>query len=296
VNGQEWLQQVASIKQWSRDGIRAPHKPLLLLYSIGRLYRFGTSAVTFREAEEPLRRLILTYGPPGAGGTPQYPFRHLETDGLWKVTITGGSDSGERPAGLRVTASGRLSPDFELALADPTLRAAVVQHLLDRHFPPSLHDDLLTDVGLEPGDLTLHWEAPPAPRARRDPLFRERVLRAYEHQCAFCGYDGRLAQASVGLDAAHIRWHGFEGPDTIDNGVGLCTLHHKLFDQGALGIQLDHTVLVSRDFVGRGPPAEELVIGLVGRRLLGPQRGEPAPAREHLEWHLKQVFREPARM
>jgi len=62
-------------------GVRAPHKPLLLLYAIGRLFRFGKSEVTFREAEEPLRRLILSYGPPGAGGTPQYPFRRWRTMG-----------------------------------------------------------------------------------------------------------------------------------------------------------------------------------------------------------------------
>ena len=120
------------------------------------------------------------------------------------------------------------------------------------------------------------------------------MLLAYEYQCAFCGFDGRLATDPVGLDAAHIRWHGLEGPDTVDNGVGLCSIHHKLFDQGALGIQLDHTLLVSRHFVGRGPVADSLVLALAGRPLLGPQPGEPPPAREHLEWHLKQVFREPA--
>jgi len=296
VSSEDWLRRVAGIKQWSQGGVRAPHKPLLLLYAIGRLYRFGTSEVTFREAEEPLRRLILTYGPPGAGGTPQYPFRRLENDGLWRVTITGGADPGERVQGLRQTASGRLSPDFELALTDPVLRSAVVQLLLDRHFPPSLHDDLLADVGLEPGDLTLAWDQPAAGKPKRDPLFRGRVLVAYEYRCAFCGYDGRLATDPVGLDAAHIRWHGFDGPDTVDNGMGLCTLHHKLFDQGAMGLDPDHRVLVSRHFVGRGPTAEGLVLGLVGRPLQGPQPGEAPPAPEHVAWHRKQVFREPARV
>jgi putative restriction endonuclease len=122
------------------------------------------------------------------------------------------------------------------------------------------------------------------------------VLLAYEYRCAFCGYDGRLATDPVGLDAAHIRWHGFNGPDTVDNGVGLCTLHHKLFDQGAMGIGLDHRVLVSRHFVGRGPTADGLVLGLIGKPLEGPQPGESPPARENLDWHLTQVFREPARV
>jgi len=39
-----------------------------------------------------------------------------------------------------------------------------------------------------------------------------------------------------------------------------------------------------------------VVLGLIGKPLEGPQHGEPPPARENLEWHLKQVFREPARV
>jgi hypothetical protein len=32
------------------------------------------------------------------------------------------------------------------------------------------------------------------------------------------------------------RWFAFDGPDTPDNGLALCSLHHKLFDLGALGL------------------------------------------------------------
>ncbi|QHY96599.1 hypothetical protein SSPS47_15940 [Streptomyces sp. S4.7] len=28
-----------------------------------------------------------------------------------------------------------------------------------------------------------------------------------------------------------MRWWAFDGPDEIDNGLCLCALHHKLFDQ-----------------------------------------------------------------
>lgn len=30
-----WLERVASIRQWTRNGERAPHKPSLLLYALG---------------------------------------------------------------------------------------------------------------------------------------------------------------------------------------------------------------------------------------------------------------------
>lgn len=32
----DWLERTAQLRQWSRSGTRAPHKPLLLLYALGR--------------------------------------------------------------------------------------------------------------------------------------------------------------------------------------------------------------------------------------------------------------------
>ena len=50
----EWLERVASIRRWARGGERAPHKPLLLLYALGRLQRTGTSEMSYAEAEADL--------------------------------------------------------------------------------------------------------------------------------------------------------------------------------------------------------------------------------------------------
>jgi putative restriction endonuclease len=47
------------------------------------------------------------------------------------------------------------------------------------------------------------------------------VLQAWDRQCAFCGYGGQLAGASAGIDAAHVRWFNFGGPDDLDNGLAL---------------------------------------------------------------------------
>ncbi len=58
------------------------------------------------------------------------------------------------------------------------------------------------------------WEVRTAEAAlgpRRDRAFREQVMVAYEYRCAFCGYDGRLRNAAVGLDAAHVQWWAFDG-------------------------------------------------------------------------------------
>ncbi len=51
--------------------------------------------------------------------------------------------------------------------------------------------------------------------------------------------------------------HG--GPNEVDNRLSLCSIHHKLFDKGVLGIAADHKVAVSEHFIGRSPAAEQLV-------------------------------------
>ncbi|GAA1332524.1 hypothetical protein GCM10009660_07110 [Catellatospora bangladeshensis] len=74
---------------------------------------------------------------------------------------------------------------------------------------------------------------------------------SWDRQCAFCGFDGQLGAATVGVEAAHIRWFAFDGPDTPDNGLALCSLHHKLFDHGALGLAQDLRITVSAKFTSR---------------------------------------------
>lgn len=294
----EWLKRIAKIRRWSRGGERAPHKPLLLLYALGRLQRAGGSEMSYADAEPDLAQLLRDYGPTGRTTTPAYPFHHLQTDGLWTVRAEHG-DPGSSPSRLRSSgAVGRLTPDFEQALVDdPALVTLIAHALLDANFPESLHHDLCAAAGLdlEAFEVSLARTRVQQLR-RRDPAFRELVLVAYEYRCAMCGYDGRLGTDAVGLDAAHVRWWAFDGPDTVDNGLCLCSFHHKLLDRGVLGITDDHEVSVSAHFVGRGRAAEELVFRLVGQLLLEPQTGQPGPADAHIGWHEEQVFRQPARM
>jgi putative restriction endonuclease len=174
----------------------------------------------------------------------------------------------------------------------------VAHHLLDENFAESLHSDLCEAVNLDLEALEVEAVRTRAKELarRRDPAFRERILVAYEYRCAMCGYDGRLGAAAVALDAAHIRWWAFDGPDTVENALCLCSFHHKLLDRGVLGISDDRRVSVSAHFVGRGRAAEELVLRLVDEPLLAPQPGNPHPDPAHVGWHTREVFRPPVRM
>lgn len=285
----DWLERIATLRQWTRGGARAPHKPLLLLYALGQFQENGDGELFYSAVEEDLKRLLTEYGPPHRT-TPAYPFHHLVSDGVWEVRTDHGPGSpGSAVRELRAAgAVGRLTPDLRAALRrEPSLLSRMARVLLEQHFPPSLHGELCEAIGLELELAETGW----ASRARRrDRRMRELVLTAYAYQCAFCGYDGRIGATPVGLEAAHVRWWAFGGPDDVDNGLCLCSLHHKLFDRGVLGVGDGQRILVSQHFVGRGPAAREHVTALAGRPLIGPRPGVRHMATHHRSWHISQVF------
>ena len=66
-------------------------------------------------------------------------------------------------------------------------------------------------------------------RVRRDPAFRAKVNEAYNSKCAMCGIQLELVEAAHIIPHAHVK-----GTDEVNNGVTLCTLHHKAYDNGLI--------------------------------------------------------------
>lgn len=90
-----------------------------------------------------------------------------------------------------------------------------------------------------------------------------------------------------------MKWHQAGGPDAIENGLALCTLHHKALDRGAITISFEYKILVSADLNG-GVFFDEMFLRLQGRRLV-PQDDSLLPRTEFLRWHHREVFRKPDR-
>ena len=186
---------------------------------------------------------------------------------------------------------GRFAPDLERRLAaDPSLLLRTARGLVLSHFPETLAPDVLTAVGIEP-DAVLRADPmlPADDVRRRDSAWRSAVLSAWDRSCAFCGYDGQLGGTAVGLDAAHVRWWAYDGPDDLDNGLALCALHHKLFDRGAIALDASHRLLVSESYSARTPAGRGLY-DLHGRTLR-PRPGTPLPRDVHVAWHRREVFK-----
>ncbi len=291
----EFLERLASLRMAPRGrGERYPHKPLLLLWLLGRMQQQGNTACTYEEAEAPVSRLLDDFGPPSRKRyRAAMPFVHLESD-LWEISGDDGAPLTDTRAALcRAHASGRLRPEVEELLRnDPALIAESARLLIDLNFTPTYLDPICSDVGLDlEAAEEVSWRPVAPARARRRPGFRSAVLHGWRNRCAMCGYDGALFRNPAGLDAAHVFWHSQGGPDDADNGLALCALHHVLFDLGAIGLNADLSVRVSPHFVSRSEMGERLVYQLDGRALLDPLPKHPAPDRRHMQWHSDQVFK-----
>jgi putative restriction endonuclease len=164
--------------------------------------------------------------------------------------------------------------------------------LLDLHFTPGLSPMICERVGLDLAvlELAASTGVAPARRSLRRPGFAEEALRAYAYQCAMCGFDGALGRNPVGIEAAHVRWHSQDGPDVVANGLGLCSLHHALFDLGALGLTPERRIRVSGLYVARSEAGRGVGF-LAGRALIAPMPGQPVVELEHISWHGRQVFK-----
>jgi putative restriction endonuclease len=108
-------------------------------------------------------------------------------------------------------------------------------------------------------------------RKLRDVKFRRNVLTAYNYRCAFCGVQLNLT------DAAHIVPVTHESSvDKTYNGLALCALHHRAYDQSLVTVWDDYAIRVSDaeetrlKAIARGAGIEAFREGLLRSILLPP--------------------------
>jgi putative restriction endonuclease len=110
-------------------------------------------------------------------------------------------------------------------------------------------------------------------------VFRGRVLRAYSNTCTIC----RLKESRL-LDAAHIAGDlELNGEPVVPNGLSLCSIHHRAFDQQLVGVTPDYTVHVSRRLLEEEDgPMLELLKQFHTVPILVPKKAALKPDRERL--------------
>jgi putative restriction endonuclease len=302
-SAQALLERLGALNIYRHGERRAPHKPLLLLLAIARL-RQGQERLSYAEVEAALRPLLEAYAPPVAGRhSPDNPYWYLRSDGLWEVDeapAMARTRSGYPTMAAFRASSGHLPAEVAALLrADPALAQRAVGRLLSGYFPASLHQDLLDAVGYRevPAAGVAEARLQTYQRRARDAAFREAVLSAYGHRCAFSGFQARLGESFVGCEAAHVHWHAYAGADSVANGLALEPTLHKLFDAGAWSLTDDRRILVAAELTG-SEEALERIRARHGQPLRAPLPGQPPIDLASIRWHreptLGGVFRAPA--
>ena len=288
VNPDNLRARFAKLQIWHANGQRAPNKPLLALWAIGRCLKGESRTVSYRDADQALTKLLRRFGPPRKKLHPEFPFWRLQNDDVWEVrgknriTVSRSGDAHVSSL-LREDARGGFPPDVFAALqADEKLAVEIAYSLVDAHFPPTLHDDVLQAVGIQS-----YFEV--VRRRPRNPAFSNTVLTAYGHRCVVCDFAVRLGNDPIALEAAHIKWHRARGPDQIRNALALCSLHHELFDAGAFTLGLDRRVVVATSLAGSG--LDDALGRYESKEVSAPASADDLPDPKFLKWHHQQVFK-----
>jgi putative restriction endonuclease len=71
----------------------------------------------------------------------------------------------------------------------------------------------------------------------------------------------------------------------VSNGLSLCAIHHRAFDQNVLGVRPDYAVEIREDILREidGPMLRHGLQGFQGKTILLPRRQDEKPDRDALE-------------
>lgn len=96
------------------------------------------------------------------------------------------------------------------------------------------------------------------------PVFRARVIQAYERRCAIC-----LLPFTELLDAAHIKPDSQGGSAKVSNGLSLCKIHHGAYDSNLIGISPDYKIHVRESVLSTvdGPTLQHSIKEMNGKNL-----------------------------
>jgi putative restriction endonuclease len=147
------------------------------------------------------------------------------------------------------------------------------------------YDSLIVDLSNDPstsGDVMRLVKS----RGMAQVMFRDALLRCYEFSCAFTGTT--FVEA---LEACHIvPWAMCEPEDRLDvrNGILLNSLHHSLFDNDWITIDLDHLIHFSDPEMTAEPYTafdKQISVELHGKKMRLPKNLELAPGANFIQRH-----------
>lgn len=302
MDSRKFLTRVNGIRPWIKGTQRAPHKTLMLLLMLGQLKQGNPGSMSYREISPLFDKLLSKFANKYKKKGAQYPFYALQREGIWQLSKAVPIQKNKKPKHSdlhNINPAGGFSPSvLQLFEQHPELIDVAAVVLLRNQYPDSYHQDILKVVGLssaraETDEIDLLTSISDLYKVireqnTRDPKFRRKVLDAYNRQCAICGYDISIA-GNPSVEAAHILWHAYKGPNKVHNGISLCPTHHNAFDRGGITIQNNFRLRVSER---ASSDSESKYLEQYQDKALVclPASRRDYPKEDYLEWHREEVF------
>lgn len=247
------------------------------------------------------------------------PFFHLKNEkgDWWELVANPGCEiwvqSGKLSSFSNLNAAvshAQIDSNLAQLLKDETTRNILRRTLLDTYFPgQTIVSTADPDADLDELKREMLEESPAEYRAKlktlkkrldpetyqievyaRDTLFRREIVRLYDDTCCITGVRVSAPYAFSMVDACHIVpfFKTFNNHPT--NGIALCPNLHRAFDKGAISIDDNYHVIISRAFVENESSTYSLK-ALLGKEIQLPRGDEYYPDPQAFAWHRKHTFK-----
>jgi len=306
-----YLHKFSKLNRASKNGVKAPHKPILLLaliqsISIGdirdnKIYITPQLVANFKDHWNWLVK--------GNVFTPNFslPFFHMRSEKFWHLQTSLGKEI-LLTSSNSIKSFSQLREALEFAFLDEALfellmnsdiRIAFTNFLFEHYFHQTAYIQKTTDLFQVVEQQILHdtrkeyihaIEAADEEEVFvRSGVFKKLVPRVYDLTCCISnmrivsGYDIQM------VDACHIIPFSRSHDDTITNGITLCPNLHRAFDRGLITIDNEFKVQVTNNFLEN--TSDFSLKKYQGKSILLPKQQAYFPSVLNLEWHKINVFR-----
>ncbi|MEV7090325.1 HNH endonuclease [Streptomyces sp. NPDC093085] len=246
------MAKLRNLRAHQQNGRTSPHKPLTLMWAIARNARGEPRLSPWPTFRDEVGGLLVEFGHSRSTPTPEYPFWHLRTSGLWDVDGLSAEQASKISASLlnRSEPQAGLTRQADRLLSDPFVRSQAIAVLRETYFDDPAQHRLMEQLGLSGYENASGTEAPAEEQGQQGPAARRathtfRVVRdvglankvkdLHADHCQVCGKQ-LATRFGTYSEAAHIRGLGqpHNGPDELANLLVLCPNHHVQFDTLAI--------------------------------------------------------------
>ena len=308
---QTYLKILSKLNRASKNGIKAPHKPVLLLSVIQSIAcgeiienKIEVTPQLVARFKDNWNWLVNDYF---FKPTFALPFYHLTSDKFWCLqTYTGkeilltSSLSIRSFSHLReAVAYAFLDDNLFALLQDVESRNALYLFILEFYFKtsnpaelqPGLFEEVTEQILHEPSVVyqDLIEKADEEEIFIRCGVFKRVVPQIYNYTCCISGMHIISGYDIQMVDACHIVPFAVSHNDTVSNGISLSPNMHRAFDRVLVSVNSDYKVIVSNSFTEHS--ADASIKPYAGKSIVLPIQNTYYPSLENLQWHRENIFK-----